>query len=158
MDDGNIRLTRNVRNNGLAKEAGADEQVVEHAGLLFAGVGVDGDGPRAVASEIRLHNVVAELHVGALVAVQVALEVAADLPGAGELGLIRVPGEVAELDGVAALVGDHERVDEAGGVIAAGGPETADARLGVVDCDGEGAGGGVVEERLCGDEAGGAGA
>jgi hypothetical protein len=67
------------------------------------------------------------------VAVRVALEVGADLEGPREVRRAGVPREVGELHRVAALVGHHQRVDLAGGVVGREGPEPADARLRVED-------------------------
>ena len=63
------------------------------------------------------------------VSLEIPLKVATDLPRPGELGVVFLPGQVAELDGVLALVGNHLRMHHTAIVVLVQGPKTADAGL-----------------------------
>jgi hypothetical protein len=126
----------------FAKETRSNEEIVK--GFLFhlAIVGAGLHPPSGACASVgrSLHkfgplHAPSELQLGFLaITALVTLEVASNLPRSWQLGSILFPGKVAELDSVLALVRDHERMDEAGTIVASQRPETANAGLGIEDC------------------------
>lgn len=80
------------------------------------------------------------------VTVMVSLEIASNMPGSGKFGGIIGPGQVAELDGMFALVSYHEWMNKAGVIIFRRGPKTTKTVLGLEDSDIKGSLGLIVEE------------
>jgi hypothetical protein len=76
----------------------------------------------------------------------ISMQITADLPCSGELGIRVLPSQVTEMHGVLALVCQHKGVERAGGVgvIPSRRPHAANARTGVEDCDMERAAGDMV--------------
>lgn len=150
VHDGNLAfLGHGRRPQRPAEEAGGHEQTIEDARLAALG-GLGLDQPRAAVPQLGPDDGVAEAHGGAGVLVGVAGQVLADLPGPGQLGRGVVPGVVAELHGVPALVCHHEGVHEAGRVVLGQRPQATHAGLGVVDGDTEQARRSIVQQRLGG--------
>jgi len=112
------RLGEAVRDDGLAKVARGDYEPLKGARLLGpVGAPEQHLPPRAaILHRVGPHDAGAQaqlkVRVASEIAVQVALEVLADLPRTRELGRGGIPGKVAEVHGVAALVGHHERMDQ----------------------------------------------
>lgn len=135
------------RYHWLAEETGCDKQVVKRMVELLAILGACPDLPLGSLKQFRVDNTLAKAKFGVLaVSIMVSLEIASNVPGSGKFGGVIGPGQVAELDGMFALVSCHERVNKTGVVVLPRRPKTAQTVLGFEDGDIEGPLGLVMEE------------
>ncbi|KAF4509184.1 hypothetical protein G6O67_005472 [Ophiocordyceps sinensis] len=155
--------------NGLSKVAGSDDDVVKEGRLSAAVVGLEdylpaalfssSPSPTGLGADDSGAQAQAEARTGSQVAVEVASQVAADVPGARDGVGVGVPGQVGKVHRVAALVGEHERMELAGeGGGGRARPQATDGALDVDEADGAEEALVVQQQRLCGDEARGTGA
>lgn len=97
--------------------------------------------------QFRVNDALAKVEFGVpAVSIMVCLKIAPNVPSSGKFGGVIGPCQVAELDGMFALVSYHERVDQTGVVVLARRPKTAHTVLRFEDGDIKGPLGLVMEE------------
>ena len=116
VDDGDFWLRGQARWHNWATEiATADEKIVERAGVNLGVIGPHVYSPAIAVNELRPLDLAPEPELCIpTVPLQIPFEVLTDLPRTWELRVIALPRKVAELHGVLALVGKHERVNQSG--------------------------------------------
>lgn len=105
------------RDDGLSKEAGSNEDVVEYPTLFTFPIGLHNHIPSLGPSiaGCRIHNPGPQLDLKARLPRQIAAHVVTQIPShhpcQGKLWAAILPRVVAEMHRVLALVGHHHRVD-----------------------------------------------